>query len=386
MDRMIEEQLENLLRKNKVIILLGARQVGKTTMLDHMLNRKDNLQLNCDLAVDRSRLIAASKLSPNEAMRLLGSPRILIVDEAQTFPDVGRIVKGWYDAHVPTKIILLGSSSLDLLDRTAEPLTGRNEKLYLTPMLFRETLQTQNWYSDKLDKATLNKSFSEQLETLAMERMVYGSYPETILTADKEAYLLNLTADYLLRDVLYGGLVKTPNSARMLLELLAHQLGSEVSVDELSRISGLARQTINNYLDLFERSYIIFRLHAYSTNQRKEITKGVKIFFWDNGIRNALLKEFSQSSLRSDVGLIYDNWMISEIAKHNLTSGDKNNLYFWRKSEGSEVDLIVKGTNTFEAYELKWSKKRSTRGSRSFTSTYNTPVKIINRHNILDLI
>jgi hypothetical protein len=384
--RLVEQKLDNLLENKEILILLGARQVGKTTMLEHVLKSDDTTLLNCIRTTDKTRLLAASKLSTEEAMRMLGNPKILIIDEAQTFPDIGRIAQGWYDSHISTKIILLGSSSLDLLDRTAEPLTGRNQKQFLTPLLFTETLQTQDWYSPDLTNDFLSSNFPEQLEALLMERMVYGSYPKVVLTSNKEDYLANLTSDYLLRDVLHAGLVKYPSKARLLLELLAHQTGSEVSLNSLSNESGISRETIDKYLDLLERSYVVFRLHAYSTNQRKEITKGVKVFFWDTGVRNALLENFSSSPLRTDIGELYENWVIAEVAKRNLIEGSHKKLYFWRKTEGSEVDLVIRGTDLFEAYELKWSKKGSTKGSRSFMNTYNIPVETINRSRVLDLI
>jgi len=180
-------------------MLLGARQVGKTTLVEPLVREQGGLLLNCDLEVDRARLLAASTLSPQEAMQLLGNPPLLVIDEAQSLPAIGRIVKGWYDADVQTKIVLLGSSSLNLLDQTAEPLTGRNEKLYLTPLLFAEVLKSRTWFSSGITKPMLTTQFAEQVQTLLLQQMVYGSYPETVTTNDKEKYLLNLTADYLLR-------------------------------------------------------------------------------------------------------------------------------------------------------------------------------------------
>jgi predicted AAA+ superfamily ATPase len=383
--RDIENQIKDLLADNKVIILLGARQVGKTTLLEPFVKDR-NLLLNCDITIDKTRLAAASTLAPNEAMQFLGNPPLLVIDEAQGFPEIGRIVKGWYDARVATKIVLLGSSSLDLLDATAEPLTGRNEKQYLTPLLFSEILKSQAWYSPQITPAMLKDQFSDQIQTLLLQQMVYGSYPATVTADDKEKYVLNLASDYLLRDVLQGGLVRSPEPVKRLLELLAHQAGGEVRVDELQRMLQISRPTIESYLDLLERSYVIFRVRAYSTNQRKEIAKSSKVFFWDTGIRNALLKEFSMSPLRSDVGSLFENWAIAEVAKRNLMAGNRDTLYFWRKTEGSEVDLIVKGKDTFRAYEFKWSKPSATAGSKSFTNTYGIPVEIITRDTITDLL
>ncbi len=319
-------------------------------------------------------------------MKFFGNPKLLVIDEAQNLPEIGRIVKGWYDARVTTKIILLGSSSLNLLDLTAEPLTGRNEKIYLTPLLFSEILKNQSWLTPEVTKSILEEQFKDQIQTLLLQQMVYGSYPEAITTVDKERYLLNLTSDYLLKDVLQNGLVKSPEPVKKLLSMIAYQAGNEVSINELAMNLHTSRQTIERYIELLERSYVIFKVHAFSTNQRKEIVKNSKIFFWDTGVRNALLKEFSLSPFRSDIGSLFENWVVSEVAKLNLIKGDKNNIYFWRKRDGSEVDLIVKGTNTFKAYEMKWSKLNITQSAKSFSNTYNIPVKVITKDTILDLL
>lgn len=385
-DRSARRQLDQLLEGGKVILLLGPRQVGKTTLVEPLIREQGGLLLNCDIQVDRTRLLAAASLSPNEAMGMLGNPRLLVIDEAQNVPEVGRIVKGWYDARVSTKFILLGSSSLDLLDKAAESLTGRNEKIFLPPVTFEEVLRTQDWFSSRLSSAQLHDKFGQQIQTLLMHQMVFGSYPEAITSEDKERYMLNLTADYLLRDVLQNGLVRAPKAIRDLLTMLAHQIGSEVSINELSNQLNIARHTIENYLDLLERSYVIFRLRAFSTNQRKEITKSNKIFFWDTGIRNALLKEFSLSPQRSDIGSLFESWVVAEVAKLNALNGDRNTMYFWRRAEGAEVDLVIKGTNRFDAFELKWSSTKKTSGSRGFTHLYDIPVQMITKDNVLRLL
>ena len=384
--RLAEKAVSESFNNSKIVILLGARQVGKTTLIEPFVREKQGLLLNCDISVDKAKLLAASALPPQDAMRLFGNPSLLVVDEAQNLPEIGKIVKGWYDARIAAKIFLLGSSSLNLLDQTAEPLTGRNEKIYLTPLLFSEILQSQSWYEHQLPRELFIKEFSNQLQTLLLQQMVYGSYPETATSDDKEKYLLNLTSDYLLRDVLQGGLVKSPETVRKLLQLLAYQAGSEVSVSELASNLQISRQTTERYIELLERSYVIFRVRAFNTNQRKEISKNTKIFFWDTGVRNALLKEFSLAPTRSDIGSLFENWVISEAAKQNLARGDRNSIYFWRKRGGGEVDLIIKGTNVFKAYEIKWSKKTASSSMRSFTDTYNVPVAVLTKNTIFDLL
>lgn len=384
--RLAEDKLITLFNNPKVIIMLGARQVGKTTLIKRILQRYQGVILNLDIEVDKNRLLTISHMDPVEAMKSLGNPSLLIVDEAQRLPEVGRIVKGWFDRGIKTKIILLGSSSLNLLDHSAESLTGRNIKLFLPPLLFFEVLNYQSWYSEEITVKLLKENMSSQLNSLLEEQIIFGSYPETIVTPQKEEYLLNLVSDYLLKDIFQSTLVKSPEKLKKLLMLLAYQVGSEVSLLELATNLGISRITVEKYIDLLEQSFVIFRLPAFSSNLRKEIVKSTKIFFWDTGVRNALIKDFNlSSSSRVDIGLLWENWIIAEFAKKNLLEGQPHNLYFWRTMSGSEVDLIIKGTNIFKAYEIKWSKSRTV-SNRAFNDRYNIPVQTITKENFVDFI
>ena len=384
-NRIAENKIKNLLGNPKVIIVLGARQVGKTTLIERILKHHKGLILNLDIEVDKARLLGISHLTPDDAMNNLGNPLLFVVDEAQRLPETARIVKGWFDSKVKTKIILLGSSSLNLLDQSAESLTGRNIKLFLPPLLFSEVLNNQSWYSKELTPDILKKDFSNQLNTIIQEQIVYGSYPEAIVTSQKEQYLLNLVSDYLLKDVFQSTLIKSSETVKKLLMLLAYQIGSEVSLTELANNLQISRVTVEKYIDLLERSFVIFRLPAFSNNQRKEIVKSTKIFFWDTGVRNALLKDFNFSNLRSDIGLLWENWVIAEFAKKNLLEGQPNNLYFWRTRSGSEVDMVIKGSNLFKAFEIKWSKTKTVNG-KAFTNRYNIKVEVISKENVANYI
>lgn len=382
--RKAENLLKSWLKSRKILLLLGARQVGKTTLVKTFFNQGKTRYLNMDNEVEKQTFFRASPLDPISAMVALGSPDVLIIDEAQRFPEIGRIVKGWYDSGVATKIILSGSSSLNLLDHSAESLTGRNVKLYLSPLMFFEIIQSQSWYVPKLGGSNF-LSFSDQIESLLLSSLTFGSYPEAVTTSDKITYLNNLVSDYLLKDILQSGLVKTPESIRRLLSLLAHQVGSVVSVNELASSLGISRITVNHYLDLLEQTFIIFRLPAFSTNPRKEITKSQKIFFWDTGVRNTLIGELNASPLRSDIGQLWESWVIAEFAKKSLLGGSLDRLYFWQSRARSEVDLVTKNITTgdLKAYEIKWSKGR---GIKAFTSQYDIKVKIINRDNFIDFL
>jgi hypothetical protein len=335
--------------------------------------------LNFDVEVDKTRFQAAAALSPSDGLRALGNPSMLVIDEAQRLPGTSRIIKGWHDAKLPTKFLLLGSSSLNLLDQAAESLTGRNRKLVLPPLLFYETLGTQAWASADAAPDHLCQHFAPQLRAFLMQRLAFGSYPE-IVTSDQPTQLLReLSSDYLWKDVLQAGLVKTPDLIKRLLLLLAHQAGSEVSVNELAAQLGMARPTVDRYLDLLEQTFVIFRLPSFSTNPRKEIAKSQKVFFWDTGIRNALLNAYSTDEFRPDIGALWENWVIAEVAKRNALLSSPAELFFWRTRAQSEVDLVVKQESGLRAFEIKWSHRRVS--SRAFRDAYGVEVEPIRADN-----
>lgn len=375
--RIAEKSLEEFLKSEKVLIILGARQVGKTTLIEHVLRNKKITTLNLDVESDRDRLKAASSLDPADIIKSLGDPEIIVIDEAQRWPKTSQIVKGWFDKKIPVKVILLGSSSLDLLDQSAESLTGRNEKLFLPPLVFREIIQIQSWYSNVLSDNIIQKNFANQIQELLIRNIIFGNYPEVVKSANKDRLLFNLISDYLLKDILQIGLVKIPEFIRRFLMLLAYQVGQEVSIQELANNLSVSRETISRYLDLLEQTFVIFRLRAFSTNPRKEIAKSQKIYFWDTGIRNALLDNFSLNPLRSDIGALWENWIMAEFAKLNLLAGNRKQFYFWRSRSGGEVDLIIKEGENLRAIEIKWQKRKTSRPI--FAQRYNTKIEIINR-------
>jgi uncharacterized protein len=377
--RIAEDVLTRILAGGKVGVILGARQVGKTTLVEHVLVGRNALFLNFDIEIDKQRFLAAAASSPTDALKSLGNPEVLVVDEAQRLPDTPRVAKGWYDARLPVKILLLGSSSLNLLDQAAESLTGRNEKLLLPPLVFEEALRSQSWYSDAYTPEILQGQFATPLRTFLMQSLAFGSYPEVVLAQDRVHLLRNLSSDYLWKDILQTGLVKSPDLIKRLLTLLAHQVGNEVSTNELATQLQMARQTVERYLDLLEETYVVFRLPAFSTNPRKEITRNKKVFFWDTGIRNALLNAFSTEELRPDIGVLWENWVIAEAAKHNLLRGCPSELFFWRSRAQSEVDLVIRTGDQMQAFEIKWQPKRVV--SRAFSSIYGVEVQLITSHD-----
>ncbi len=377
--RTAESRLVGLLEGRKVVIVLGARQVGKTTLVQRVLAGRKVVALNFDVEIDKLRFQAAASLSPVDALQSLGNPEYLVVDEAQRLPEAGRIVKGWYDARLPVRILLLGSSSLELLNHATESLTGRNEKLFLPPLLFDEVIRSRDWCPEAMPLPDISGHFKEPVHTCLLQSLAFGGYPEVVTTADKPALLRNLSSDYLWKDILQTGLVKSPDLIKRLLMLLAHQVGSEISVNELATQLHMARQTIERYLDLLEQTWVIFRLPSFSTNPRKEIAKSRKIYFWDTGIRNALLGTFSTDELRPDIGSLWENWVVAEAAKRNGLAGGSSELYFWRSRAQSEVDLVVRIGERLRAFEIKWKGRRTV--GRSFRAMYGVDVERIDAGN-----
>jgi uncharacterized protein len=373
--RIAENDIREALTGRKVILVLGARQVGKTTLVEQVLRGEDAEFLNFDVEIDKARFRAAASLSPTDGLRTLGNPKVLVLDEAQRLPETARIVKGWHDTGVSTRILLLGSSSLDLLDQSAESLTGRNRKLVLPPLMFSEALQCQQWADTGLDHSTLLKHLAAPLRTFLLQRIAFGSYPEVVLSSNPSRLLRDLSSDYLWKDILQTGLLKTPDLIRRLLLLLAHQTGSEVSVSELASQLQMGRPTVERYLSLLEQTFVIFRLPAFSTNPRKEISKSHKVYFWDTGIRNALLNTFAADELRPDIGAIWENWVIAEVAKYNSLLGSPFGLFFWRSRTQAEVDLVVKTEGGLNAFEIKWNPRRP--GSTAFRAAYGVTVEAI---------
>jgi len=377
--RTAESRLLALLGGRKVVIVLGARQVGKTTLVQRVLAGRKVASLNFDIEIDKMRFLAASSLPPVDALQSLGNPEYLLLDEAQRLPETARVVKGWYDAKLPVKILLLGSSSLNLLNHAAESLTGRNEKLFLPPLLFDEVIRSRDWCPETMPLSDIARHFPEPVHASLLQSLAFGGYPEVVTTIDKPALLRNLSSDYLWKDILQTGLVKSPDLIKRLLSLLAHQIGAEVSVHELATQLHMARQTVERYLDLLEQTWVIFRLPSYSTNPRKEIAKSRKIYFWDTGIRNALLGAFSTDELRPDIGALWENWVVAEAAKRNASLGSPSDLYFWRSRAQSEVDLVVRTDNRLRAFEIKW-KGRHTVG-RAFRAMYGVDVERLDAGN-----
>lgn len=307
--------------------------------------------------------------------QIIGNRTLVVIDEAQAVPDIGRILKLMIDSQPNITIIASGSSAFDLGNQTGEPLTGRSLRFQLHPFTNNEL---RNHYGYAAEFALLR------------DRLLYGCYPEVVTASDyaeKEMYLKNLVQDYLLKDILAYEGIKNASKLSALLRLIAFQVGSEVSYQELGSQLGLSRITVESYLNLLSKVFIVFKLPAYSSNPRKEISKGAKWYFYDTGVRNALIGDFRQPGLRTDLGALWENYVVSEFKKRQETAGDKETqFYFWRTYNQQEVDLVeVHEKGEMKAYEIKWKWDKPARFPAAFRTAYpHASLNMVDSSNLFD--
>lgn len=356
---MYQRNLSNIIEKEllekEVLIIYGARQVGKTTMLKEILKNKESILLNCEKP-SVSEILESKNTA--RIKQLFGENKIVALDEAQKVLNIGEVLKLIYDDETfHCKLIATGSSSFDLAGKITEPLTGRNRKLKLFPISLSEIKENDGWMW-----------IEENLENL----LVYGQYPAVLMASEnrKEIVLDQLASDYLYKDILSHERVRNPSLLRKLLKAVALQVGSQVSVNELSGLLGIASQTVEKYLDLLEKNFVIYQLGTFSTNLRNELKKSRKYYFYDLGIRNALINNFSPLSSRLDVGLLWENFCVNERMKQNHANEKRVNYYFWRTYDGAEIDLIEESNGKLELFEFKWRSKSKVKIPASFESRY----------------
>jgi predicted AAA+ superfamily ATPase len=353
-DRKIEAELRSRLFSGKAIIVYGPRQSGKTTMIKHLVegDASEALWLNGD-SPDIREVLAGVTVTKWKA--IIGKKRIVVIDEAQRIDNIGLAMKLVVDELPDIQLIATGSSAFELADRTSEPLTGRKFEYHLLPLSFAELCEYHGLLEEK-----------RSLE----QRLLFGSYPEIISNpSDAPALLSMLAGSYLYKDLLMLENIKKPQLLDKLIRALALQIGSEVSSNELSRLIGADVKTIDKYIDLLEKSYVVFTLPAFSRNARVEIRKSRKIFFYDLGIRNAVLGNFIQPDSRTDIGGLWENYLIVERLKLNGNQPFPPRHYFWRTAEKNEVDYLEEST-VLSAWEFKWNKKASVKIPAAFTNAY----------------
>ena len=369
--RLLQVNITNNLYKGKAIIILGARQTGKTTLLKELFfNQQDVIWLNAD-ELDVQNLFEQS--SSTRFKTLFSKYKTIVIDEAQRIKNVGLKLKLITDELPDKQLIATGSSAFELSNQINEPLTGRKWEYYLYPISFYEMV---NHHGIIEEQRMLN------------ERLVYGYYPEIVTSKGNEKEVLKqLTDSYLYKDILMWQGIKKPEKLLKLLQAIALQLGSEVSYNELGQTIGLDNETVEKYIQLLEKTFVIFRLSSLSRNLRKELKLSRKIYFYDNGIRNALIANFNQPELRQDVGALWENFLISERIKSLHYKNIWTNKYFWRTHDQQEIDYIEERDGIIYGYEFKWNPKKTVRFSKTFLNAYpNSITNVISKDNYYDFL
>lgn len=372
--RTVIEKVSERLLPNRVVLIFGARRVGKTMLIRQIMNKFEGktLVMNGEDA-DVQALLANS--SAANYRRLFDGVDLLAIDEAQNIQDIGKKLKLIVDEIPNIRVIASGSSSFDLNNYAGEPLVGRATKFFLTPFSQMEISQYENILETR-----------QNLET----RLIYGSYPDVVLASNdtiRAEYLKELVEAYLLKDILAIDGLKNSRKMQDLLRLVAYQTGSEVSYDELGKQTGMSRNTVEKYLDLLSKVYVIYKIGGFSRNLRKEVSKAGKWYFYDIGIRNAVINNFSPIALRQDTGAIWENYLISERIKRNHNLRLQHDFYFWKTYDRQEIDLIESASDmSLEAFEIKWGDK-SPKCPPAFVKAYpNASFVVLNKENYMDFL
>jgi predicted AAA+ superfamily ATPase len=370
-ERTLEKLLKSKLHSGKAIVLLGARQVGKTTLLNMLFGNSDAvLWLNGD-ELDVQTLFAT--ISATRLKAIFGTKKIIVIDEAQRIQDIGLRMKLITDQIPEVQLVVTGSSSFELANKLNEPLTGRKWEYKMHPLSFAEMVAHHGLLDEK---------------RLLEHRLVYGYYPEIITASGHEKELLKqLSSSYLYKDVLLLEQIKKPERLIALLQALAYQVGAQVSFNELSRLTGLDAKTVEKYIEVLEQTYVVFRLGSFSRNLRSELKKSRKIYFYDNGIRNALIANFNHIELRTDAGALWENFIVSERIKRNQNTQNWANSWYWRTKEQKEIDYVEEQNGLITAFECKWNPMAKHKIPKLFLETYPTSeFKIIHRDNFEEFL
>lgn len=370
--RTIQQEIEKWLKKEKIIIIYGARQVGKTTLVKQISKKfgKKAKYYDCDFGVIREKLNKNEKLLIEDFLKEYD---LIIFDEAQRVKNIGLNLKIMHDNFPKKKIIATGSSSFDLSNKINEPLTGRAIEFFLHPLSIAEIMQKQ-------DRTEIEGGLENIIR--------FGLYPEIYNSGEeaKKELLFNIANNYLYKDILEFENIKKSDQLFGLLQLLALQIGSEVSLSEIGQQLGMDKLTVQKYINLLEKAFVIFGLRSFSRNSRKEIGKSRKIYFWDLGVRNALINNFNSLNIRNDVGALWENFCIAERMKFNMNNRKFVNSYFWRTYGQQEIDYIEESEGKLFGYEIKWNIKKY-KEPKIWKEIYKTAeFKIINKDNFWEFI
>ncbi len=362
--RAIKDRIQAKIGSGKAIIILGPRQVGKTTLIKDILDKKAFLFLDGDDPTVRNLLT-----NPNteQLKSIIGSNKIVFIDEAQRIENIGITLKIITDQFKNVQLIVSGSSAFEINNKINEPLTGRKWEYKLFPISWKELEDNIGFVKAE-----------QQLEL----RIIYGMYPDVISSIGNEAEVLKqLTDSYLYKDILAFSGIRKPEILEKLLQALALQIGSEVSYNELSQLIGIDKNTVNNYIDILEKAFVIFKLKSFSRNLRNEIKTNQKIYFYDTGIRNMVIGNLNQLDLRPDKGVLWENFLIVERLKKNNYEGNLAKSFFWRTVQQQEIDYVEEKAGKITGYEIKWNAKAKVKIPVVFKETYSTEVEVLTREN-----
>ncbi len=367
----MEDIIGKKLFDHKAIMLFGPRQVGKTTFLKNLITSsgEDYLYFLCDDDVIKSRLEQAN----TELMRnIIGEAKIVFIDEAQLLENAGRIIKLMVDQFPEAQIIVSGSSSFELKDKMNEPLTGRKWDYLMLPFSFEELKNETNFLAE-----------TSQLS----HRLIFGSYPDVVNRPSEAPQVLKLLAEsYLYKDILQLAPLRQINQLKNLLKALAFQVGSEVSFNELSRKIGIDKNTVSSYLEILEQAFIVFPLTSFSRNLRNEINTKQRIYFYDNGIRNAIIQQYMPLENRQDIGALFENYVISERKKYLNFNDRMVNTYFWRTHSQQEIDYVEEEDGQLNAFEIKYNPFKKVKFPKSFLDAYSPKTKVITSDNYYEIL
>lgn len=367
--RDLAKNLEEKWNKGKVIVLIGPRQVGKTTLINFILKDKDYLFLDGD---DNTVADILANANTENLKSIIGNYKYVFIDEVQRIPNIGLKLKIMVDQIKDVQVIVSGSSSLDINNVTQEPLTGRKFEFQMFPVSWQEFENSVGYIKAQ-----------QQLEI----RLLYGMYPDVINNFGAEYEILkNLVSSYLYKDILALAGIRKSDVLEKILRALALQVGSEVSYNEIAQLVGVDKNTVNNYINLLEKSYVVFRLTSFSKNIRNEIKANKKIYFYDNGVLNMLIGNFTTFQLRQDKGALWENFLVSERMKQLSYKQSIAKSYFWRTTTQQEIDYIETNADEVSAYEFKWATNKKFKLPKSFMDAYNPSFLVVNKDNFREFL
>lgn len=367
--RFISDKIKNRINSRKAIVVIGPRQVGKTTLIESILETEEYLLLDGDDPKTRTLL---TKPNTEQIKTILGKYKYVFIDEAQRIEGIGLTMKIITDRFKDVQLFTSGSSSFDLSNKINEPLTGRKWEYQLFPISWEEYENNHGYL---------------HAEQNIENRLLYGFYPDVLNNVGDEVSILrNLVNSYLYKDILSYAEIRKPEVLEKLVQALALQIGSEVNYSELAQTVSIDKNTVSKYIDILEKGYIVFKLSSFSRNVRNEIKTNKKIYFYDNGIRNMVIGNFNPLELRTDKGALWENFLISERVKQIEYKESLAHIYFWRTKQQQEVDFVEENGGNVFGYEFKWSKRKSQKLPKTFTETYNAESKVIDKDNFREFV